>query len=179
MCLKIQNAFSRHTRDECAHRRWFIVTKYHSIFSCVHKTNKKINPSLLLVGLTWNNYYFHSGSLTFKIFRSACRQLLTQHVLALSKTAHVSSQPDPAFKIFLTKIRLHCTCFFCVCTELQPCYFDNQAIFFPGFRICLQTGFRRLSDAPICSTESPKAVREMHIEQVFQLQPIIQTLMMD
>lgn len=79
------------------------------------KQTKKINPRLLLVGLTLNDYCFHSRSLTFKIFRGACRQLLTQHVLALSKTAHVSSQPDPAFKIFLTKIRLHCTwVFLCV-----------------------------------------------------------------
>lgn len=115
MGLKIQSVFSRHMRDECAHRTGFIITEYHSIFSCVHKTNKKINPSLLLVGLILNDYCFHSRSLTFKTFRGACRQLLTQHVLALSKTAHVSSQTDSAFMILLTKIRLHCTWgFLCV-----------------------------------------------------------------
>jgi len=62
---------------------------------------------------------------------------------------------------------------------LQPWYFDNQAFFASGFPVGLETDFRRLSGTPICSTESLKAVKEMHITQMSQLQLATQTLMTD
>lgn len=46
---KIQDAFSRHIRDERAHARRLIITKYHSIIFCVHKINKLINHGMFLI----------------------------------------------------------------------------------------------------------------------------------
>lgn len=63
-------------------------------------------------------------------------------------------------------------------TRLQTCCLITKLSFF-RFHICLETDFGRLSDAPNCNTVSLEAVKEMHAEQAFQLQLIIQILMTD
>lgn len=112
--------------------------------------------------------------MTLKKARDTCSQFLW--VRTVSMSAHVSRQPDPNFTILFTKIGHHHNAF--LGTWLQTCCLITKLSFF-RLRICLETDFGRLSDAPNCNTVSLEAVKEMHAEQAFQLQLIIQILMTD